>query len=145
MAVLETQIDDLSGQGIGYIMDLLMAHGALDVFTQAIGMKKSRPAVLITVICASDRLEIYEDILFRETTTLGIRRRFQERSAIPRTIFAIDTKLGTARVKVAHRPHGKTIQPEYEDCVKLAKIHQMALAQVQEIILQAAQDLGLQN
>jgi len=126
-------------------MDLLLAQGALDVFTQAIGMKKSRPAVLITVICPCDRLEICEDILFQETTTLGIRRRLQERSVIPRTIFTISTKLGSARVKVAQRPHGKTIQPEYEDCINLAKTHQMALPQVQEIILQTAQALGLEN
>ncbi len=69
----------------------------------------------------------------------------QERSIIPRTIFTISTKLGSARVKVAQRPHGKTIQPEYEDCINLAKTHQMALPQVQEIILQTAQALGLEN
>jgi len=124
-------------------MDLLFARGALDVFTQAIGMKKSRPAILITVICPCDRLDICEDILFRETTTLGIRSRLQERRIIPRTIFTVETKLGTARVKVASRPDRKTIQPEYEDCAYLAQIHQMALSRVQAIVLQAAQALGL--
>jgi pyridinium-3,5-bisthiocarboxylic acid mononucleotide nickel chelatase len=120
-------------------MDLLLAHGALDVFTQAIGMKKSRPAVLITVICPCDRLEICEDILFRETTTLGVRRRLQERRIIPREIFSIETNLGTVRVKVADRNQSKTIQPEYEDCVYLAKIHQLPLAEVHKIVLEAAQ------
>jgi pyridinium-3,5-bisthiocarboxylic acid mononucleotide nickel chelatase len=124
-------------------MDLLFAHGALDVFTQAIGMKKSRPAVLITVICHGDLLDICEDILFRETTTLGIRRRWQERRIIPRTIFMVETKLGTARVKVAERSTHKTIQPEYEDCAYLAQIHQRALSEVQAIVVQAAQALGL--
>jgi uncharacterized protein (DUF111 family) len=124
-------------------MDLLFRHGAVDVFTQAIGMKKSRPAILITVICPCDRLEICEEILFNETTTLGIRRRYQERRIIPRDIITIQTKLGTARVKVAHRPNHKTIQPEYEDCINLAKTHQMSLSQVQEIVLQTALDLGL--
>lgn len=122
-------------------MDLLLSHGALDVFTQAIGMKKSRPAVLITVICPCDRLEICEDILFRETTTLGIRRRLQERRIIPREIFSIETKLGTARVKIADRNKFKTIQPEYEDCVQLAKIHQLPLSEVQAIVLQIAQSI----
>lgn len=139
---METQVDDQSGQVIGYVMDLLLASGALDVFTQAIGMKKSRPAVLITVICPCDRLEICEDILFRETTTLGIRRRFQERRIIPRQIVSIETKLGTARVKVADRDKSKTIQPEYEDCVKLAKIHQIPLSEVQAIVLQAYQEVS---
>jgi pyridinium-3,5-bisthiocarboxylic acid mononucleotide nickel chelatase len=142
---LETQVDDLSGQVIGYVMDLLLAHGALDVFTQAIGMKKSRPAILITVICPCDRLEICEDILFQETTTLGIRRRFQERRIIPRQIVSIETKLGTARVKVADRDKSKTIQPEYEDCVKLAKIHQIPLSEVQAIVLQAYQEWTTKN
>lgn len=124
-------------------MDLLLHHGALDVFTQAIGMKKSRPGILITVVCPSDRLEICEAILFQETTTLGIRRQLQERTAIPRQILTINTKLGTARVKVATRDHRQTIQPEYEDCVKLAQRHQLPLTEVQAIILQAAASLDL--
>ena len=128
---------------MGYVIDLLLASGALDVFTQAIGMKKSRPAILITVICPYDRLEICEDILFQETTTLGIRRRLQERRIIPREILSIATKLGTARVKVADRNKSKTIQPEYEDCVKLAKIHQIPLSEVLAIVWQAAKELGL--
>ncbi len=139
---METQVDDLSGQVIGYVMDLLLASGALDVFTQAIGMKKSRPAILITVICPCDRLEICEDILFQETTTLGIRTRFQERRIIPRRIVNIETKLGTARVKVADRDKSQTIQPEYEDCVRLAKFHQIPLSEVQAIVWQAAKELG---
>lgn len=143
VGILETQLDDLSSQVIGYVMDLLLRQGALDVFTQAIGMKKSRPGILITVICPCDRLEICEEILFQETTTLGIRRRYQTRSIIPRQILTITTELGMARVKVATRKNAKTIQPEYEDCVKLAQIHQLPLAQVQAIVTQAAAELGL--
>jgi pyridinium-3,5-bisthiocarboxylic acid mononucleotide nickel chelatase len=119
-------------------MDLLLNHGALDVFTSAITMKKSRLGILITVICASDRLDQFAEILFRETTTLGIRRRLQERTIIPRQIIRVATQLGTARVKVAQRGHRQTFHPEYDDCVKLAQQHQLPLEQVQEIILKAA-------
>ncbi len=113
------------------------------MFAQAIVMKKSRPAVLITVICAPKNLEVCTEILFRETTTLGIRRRIQERQIIPRTIVLIATKLGNARVKIAQRPNHKTIQPEYDDCVNLANLHQMPLMQVQEIVVRAAEALKL--
>jgi len=118
-------------------MEELLKHGALDVFTQPIGMKKSRPGLLITVICACDRLEICEEILFRETTTLGIRRRVQERIILAREIREIETPLGKARVKIIHNEEGLTAQPEYEDCAQLARQHQISLRQVQYLVHQA--------
>jgi pyridinium-3,5-bisthiocarboxylic acid mononucleotide nickel chelatase len=132
---LETQVDDLSGQVVGFVMEELLKHGALDVFTQPIGMKKSRPGILITVICECDRLTICEEILFRETTTLGIRRRLQERVVLSRDIHEIDTPLGTARVKVGHDL--LTAQPEYEDCARLSRQHQIPIRQVQYLVHQA--------
>jgi uncharacterized protein (DUF111 family) len=72
--VLETQIDDLSPQAIGYVFEALFNAGAVDVFTQSIGMKKSRPGVLLTVICHPQDIGACEAVLFRETTTLGVRR-----------------------------------------------------------------------
>jgi uncharacterized protein (DUF111 family) len=135
IAVLETQVDDLSPQAIAYTMAELLGAGALDVFTQAIGMKKSRPGILITVICQRDRLIACQDILFRETSTLGIRTRLQERVVLPRTIYEVETIYGKARVKIAQRgDHMYTVQPEYEDCAQLARQHQVPLWQVQACV-----------
>ncbi|HIK07574.1 MAG TPA: nickel pincer cofactor biosynthesis protein LarC [Trichormus sp. M33_DOE_039] len=146
ISVLETQIDDLNPQAIGYVFEALFAAGAVDVFTQPIGMKKSRPGILLTVICHPENLLACETILFRETTTLGIRRTTQQRAILEREIQQVETKYGTVRIKVAW--HGKAenrsvanIQPEYEDCAALARqynipwreIHQMALQSWQSV------------
>jgi len=134
--VLETQVDDLNPQAIGYTFDALFAAGALDVFTQAIGMKKSRPGVLITVLCQPEKLTDCETVLFRETSTLGIRRSQQQRTVLARQIQSIETEYGPVRVKVARQ--GNTIvnvQPEYEDCVRLAQQHHLAWREVQRIVL----------
>jgi hypothetical protein len=140
IAVLETQIDDGNPQAIGYVMEVLLAAGALDVFTQAIGMKKSRPGILLTVICHPDRRADCEAILFRETTTIGIRYRYQERSVLNRAMDVVKTPFGEVRLKIASQGQGShrqvlNIKPEYEDCARLAResgqpwqvIHQSAL------------------
>ena len=140
IALLETQIDDLSPQAIGYVFDRLFQAGAVDVFTQAIGMKKSRPGILVSVICPPTQIAACETVLFRETTTLGIRRSLQERSILERELQTVETPYGSVRVKIA-RPvvDGEilTVQPEYEDCADIARrvdrpwrdIHQLALQQ----------------
>jgi uncharacterized protein (TIGR00299 family) protein len=140
ISVLETQIDDLNPQAIGYVLEALLEAGAVDVFTQPIGMKKSRPGILLTVICHPEQVSVCEAILFRETTTLGIRRLTQERVILQREIQSVQTEYGTVRVKVAWSGQSATkmitnVQPEYEDCAALArethqpwrKIHQLAL------------------
>ncbi len=138
IAVLETQIDDLSPQILAYCTNLLLPVGALDVFTQAVNMKKSRLGTLITVICPVDKIFACEEVLFRETTTIGIRRQIQHRSALKREIKDIETSLGNVRVKVAFfRDQIINIQPEYEDCVKLAQQHQIPLKQVQETAIRS--------
>ncbi|MGJ3251557.1 MAG: nickel pincer cofactor biosynthesis protein LarC [Elainellaceae cyanobacterium] len=138
VSVLQTQIDDLNPQAIGYTFDRLFEAGALDVFTQAIGMKKSRPGVLLTVICKPEAIARCEDILFRETTTLGIRHCQQERTALYRDIETVNTPHGSIRIKVArftNEGNPVNVQPEYEDCAHLARhlqlpwreVHQMAI------------------
>ncbi|PSF36786.1 nickel pincer cofactor biosynthesis protein LarC [Aphanothece hegewaldii CCALA 016] len=136
ITVLETQIDDLNPQAIGYLYDVLFDAGALDVFTQAISMKKSRPGFLLTVICPPEKITLCEAIIFRETTTLGIRRLTQERSFLARDIHFVNTEYGRIRVKVAQKDQEiLNIQPEYEDCAAIARkynlpwriVHQMAL------------------
>lgn len=122
--VLETQIDDASPQAVAFAMEQLFAAGALDVFTQAIAMKKSRLGMLLTVICPRDRALACEQVLFRETPTLGIRRQLQERHILERQITAVETAYGPVRVKVAHQADQVlNVQPEYEDCAQLAREH----------------------
>jgi pyridinium-3,5-bisthiocarboxylic acid mononucleotide nickel chelatase len=141
IAVLETQVDDMTAQAIAYTMEQLLQNGALDVYTQAIGMKKSRNGILITVICPCDRQNICEQILFQETSTLGIRYRLQERKILYREIHEVETEYGKARVKMAWRGGFWTIQPEYEDCAKLARSQNIPLTQVQEAVKIAGEQI----
>ncbi|BAQ60016.1 hypothetical protein GM3708_422 [Geminocystis sp. NIES-3708] len=129
IAVLETQIDDTNPQIFGYLFEELLKFGAKDIFTQAVGMKKNRPGILLTVICDLDKIDICETIIFRETTTIGIRRQIQHRSILAREIEIIKTKYGDIKVKVAKK-EGKVIniQPEYEDCVTIARQYNIPLS-----------------
>lgn len=138
IALLETQIDDLSPQAIGYVFDALFAAGAVDVFTQAIGMKKSRPGVLLTVICPPEKISACESVLFRETTTLGIRRSTQQRSILPREIQQVETQYGAVRVKVAMSGEQTilNVQPEYEDCAQLARENRVPWREIHRLALQ---------
>ncbi|MBO3462039.1 nickel pincer cofactor biosynthesis protein LarC [Aetokthonos hydrillicola Thurmond2011] len=150
ISVLETQIDDLSPQAIGYVFEALFAAGAVDVFTQSIGMKKSRPGILLTVICHPENLPRCEAVLFSETTTLGIRRFTQQRAILQREIQQVETKYGIAGVKVAWTGQAQqrnitNVQPEYEDCAKLAREHNISLREIQRLALEnwyAQQSLG---
>lgn len=140
ITVLETQIDDLNPQAIGYLYDVLFDAGAVDVFTQAISMKKSRPGFLLTVICFPEQVAECERIIFRETTTLGIRRLNQERSFLAREIQWVNTEYGTIRVKVAQKDQEiLNIQPEYEDCAAIAKKYNLPWRNIHQIALQAWQ------
>jgi pyridinium-3,5-bisthiocarboxylic acid mononucleotide nickel chelatase len=134
IAVLETQMDDINPQVIGYLYDQLFAAGAVDVFTQSIGMKKSRPGILLTVICPPDAIAACERMLFQETPTLGIRRSLQHRAVLSRHLETIDTPFGVVRMKVATRgEHIINVQPEYEDCAKLARQTDKALQDIQRL------------
>jgi len=140
ISVLETQIDDLNPQAIGYVFEALFAAGAVDVFTQPIGMKKSRPGILLTVICHPENLLSCETVLFRETTTLGIRRTTGQRAILQREIQQVETKYGKVRVKVAWRGQSQeklitNVQPEYEDCAELALKHNMPWREIQRLAL----------
>jgi hypothetical protein len=138
ITVLETQIDDLNPQAIGYAFDRLFAAGAVDVFTQGIGMKKSRPGVLLTVICHPEAVADCEQVLFSETSTLGIRRSSQQRAILQRQMEEVDTPYGKVRLKIARQ--GETIinaQPEFEDCAQLARQHQLPWQQVHQMALGA--------
>lgn len=142
VAVLATQIDDSSPQAIGYLFEVLFQLGALDVFTQAIGMKKCRPGILLTAICPPDKVEVCEAAIFRETTTLGIRRSLLERSILSREFDAIATPYGEVLVKVARDRSGTllNVQPEYEDCAQRARQHGKAWQDIRHVALQTWYD-----
>ncbi|WP_066378301.1 MULTISPECIES: nickel pincer cofactor biosynthesis protein LarC [unclassified Anabaena] len=144
ISVLETQIDDLNPQAIGYVFEALFSAGAVDVFTQPIGMKKSRPGILLTVICHPENLLDCETILFRETTTLGIRRTTQQRSILAREIQQVETKYGSVRVKLAWQGQASNkrianVQPEYEDCAELARKYNLPWREIHQLALQTWQ------
>ena len=132
LSVLETNIDDLNPEIYGYVMERLFAAGALDVFFAPIQMKKNRPATLLRVLCRPDDVRAMTDILFVETTTLGIREHTVRRHALQRSMQTVETPYGAVRVKVAALPHGGLIKaaPEYEDCRRLAEQHGVPLHEV---------------
>lgn len=137
VTVLETQIDDLNPQAIGYLFEPLLEAGALDVFTQAISMKKSRPGILLTVICSPEKVADCETILFRETTTLGIRRTTQQRTVLDRRFEQVNTEYGAVQVKIASRNGAiVNVQPEYEDCVRIARKVDLPWREVHRMVLQ---------
>lgn len=140
ITVLETQIDDLNPQAIAYVMEQLLAMGALDVFTQAIAMKKSRLGTLLTVICRVEDEDACEAMIFRETTTLGIRRSQQQRQILPREIQSVQTDYGIVRVKVAWaegRDRAPTnVQPEYDDCAQIAQQQHVSWREVHRATLE---------
>lgn len=147
ISLLETQIDDLSPQAIAYAIEELFKVGAVDVFTSAIGMKKSRSGILLSVICPPEKVSACEEILFKETTTLGIRHLNQSRRILSREIQQIETPLGIARVKIAFQEtkEGKNIiniQPEYEDCAQLARQHHKPWREIHQMVLSAWENRG---
>jgi hypothetical protein len=129
--MLETNLDDVTGEVIGYAAARLMDAGALDVYTTAIQMKKNRPAVMLSVICRTDDVPRLEDILFRETGTLGIRRWAADRHTLRREACRVETPWGPVAGKLATRPDGACwFSPEYEDCRRIAGERNVPLDEV---------------
>ncbi len=118
---LECNMDDCTGEQMGYVLEKLFEAGARDAHTSPCYMKKNRPAIQLNVICDEDKLDVMEEIIFRETTTIGIRRIPVYRSVLPRQILRVDTPYGPGQVKVCELPDGsKRIYPEYESVKELA-------------------------
>ena len=139
LKVLETNIDDLNPETYDYVLTQLFDAGALDVFMAPIQMKKNRPATLFRVLCKPDDVQAMTQIMFRETSTLGIREQSVARHALPRTIEHVTTPYGSVHVKVAKLGDGSVKSaPEYDDCRRLAAAHSVALREV----YQSAQELA---
>lgn len=129
--LLETNLDNSTGEIIGYTKRKLMASGALDVYSTAIQMKKDRPGVLLSVLCKAEDVAKLENILFHETNTLGIRRQLIQRSVCQRQTLTVETDFGPVKGKLAWRPDEPALfNPEYEDCAAIAKAHDLPLRDV---------------
>jgi pyridinium-3,5-bisthiocarboxylic acid mononucleotide nickel chelatase len=138
ITVLEANLDDLNPQVFGYVMDRLLAAGALDVFGVPVQMKKSRPGMVLTVLAQPQDAEKVEQIIFSETTTLGVRRRTEHRRALARKWLSVSTQWGEVRMKVASLNGSVTnYAPEYEDCRKLAEAGGVPLKRVMQEAVQS--------
>jgi len=131
--VLETNLDDLPGEVVGYTMTQLMEAGALDAFLTPIQMKKNRPGVMVSVLCDEPKIPALEDLLFRETATLGIRRYPVSRHKLKRQPIEVETPFGPVKGKLGwlgERP--PTFSPEYDDCARIAAARAIPLRDVYE-------------
>lgn len=129
--LLETNLDDLPAEVIGYCYERLFAAGALDVYTTPIFMKKNRPGVMLSVLAPHEALLPMEEILFRETTTLGIRRLAVSRHKLQRRPCTVDTAWGPVKGKLACQDGKPAVfSPEYEDCARIAREQGVSLREV---------------
>ncbi len=133
LLVMETNIDDMSPQTAGYLMERLFEEGALDVFFTPVQMKKSRPGVLLTVLTCEEKKESLLNIIFEESTSIGVRTYPVERECLERKVIKAKTPYGVVRVKISLRG-GKVVnsQPEYEDCRELARKKNVPLKKIIE-------------
>jgi uncharacterized protein (TIGR00299 family) protein len=134
IAVIETVIDDSTPQLLAYVSELLLAAGAWDVYRVPVQMKKGRTGVQLTVLARPDLVPTLRDLLFRETTTIGLRWRSENKISLEREFASVDTPWGVVQMKVARWPSGEVANasPEYEDCRKLAAQHSVPLKQVMQ-------------
>lgn len=134
IAVVEAVIDDSTPQVLAYVSELLLEAGAWDVYRVAVQMKKGRTGVQLTVLCRPDLVPALRDLLFRETTTIGLHWRLENKAALAREFAKVQTQWGPVSIKIARFPSGKIANaaPEYEDCRSLARKHSVALKLVMQ-------------
>ena len=131
--VLEANLDDMNPQIYGYFLEKALAAGALDVFATPVQMKKNRPGMLVTVLCRPEDESKFHEMLFSETTTLGVRAYAAERRVLARQWETVRTAFGEVRIKVARlNDHIRQASPEFEDCRKLAEAKNVPLQHVMD-------------
>lgn len=142
IAVLETNLDDINSEIIGYVTEKALDTGALDVFHTPIQMKKNRPGVLLTILCASADADGFTELLLRETTALGVRRTVAERRKLRREIVKVETAFGPVEVKIGTLD-GRKVQasPEFESCRKVAEARGVTLKEVYAAAITATANL----
>jgi pyridinium-3,5-bisthiocarboxylic acid mononucleotide nickel chelatase len=133
IAILEANVDDMTPQVFGYVMERALATGALDVFGTAVQMKKNRPGMLLTVLCRIEDSRALTHLIFAETTTLGVRMRQEKRATLARRHVTIPTKWGDIRMKLANMNGSiSNYAPEYEDCRRIAEQRHVPLRTVMQ-------------
>jgi uncharacterized protein (DUF111 family) len=138
IVVLETNIDDISAEILGAAVERALAAGALDVFHIPVQMKKNRPGVLLTILCAAADADRFTELLLTETSAFGVRRYTTDRRKLKREVVRVQTPFGDAAVKLG-RLDGKVVQiaPEYDVCRSLAERANVPLKQVYEAAVRA--------
>ena len=131
---LESNIDDCSGEALGFVMERLFEAGARDVHYTPVYMKKNRPAYQLNVVCKEEDILKLEEIIFEETTTIGIRRQRMERTVLNRQIKNFKTSLGEVQVKICELPLGKRFYPEYSSVIEICKSSGLSYQEVYNII-----------
>lgn len=138
VTVLETNLDDINSEILGAVLEKALAAGALDVFFTPIQMKKSRPAVMLSVLCAQHEADALTELLLRETTAFGVRRSTAERRKLPREFVQVATPFGEVTVKIGKLGRRVLqIAPEFESCKKVADASKVPLKQVYEAAVKA--------
>ena len=132
---LECNLDDATGEELGFALERLMDAGARDAFYTPVFMKKNRPGWLLTVLCAPDEADRFTALLFRHTTTLGVRRALLDRAVLPRSFRTVPTPWGDVSVKEARVGDDLRLHPEYEDIARIAREHDLPLRTVSQAIL----------
>lgn len=131
---LSCNLDDMTPEAIGYVQELLFEAGALEVYTIPVGMKKNRPGILLTCMCRHDQEETMTALLFKHTTTLGIREHISRRFTLNREIREIETSYGTVREKISSGYGIIRRKLEYEDLAEIAHRQGMSLEEVKNAI-----------
>lgn len=131
VALLECNLDDMTGEELGYVLERALAEGALEAWFTPVYMKKNRPGVILSVLCHPTDAARFAEFLLRETSTLGVRHCLMERTIAERTVFRVATPWGEVRCK-AKRLGGEivSIKPEYEDCARIAREQSIPLERV---------------
>lgn len=143
--MLETNVDDCTGEALGYVSEKLLEAGARDVTFSPIFMKKNRPAYLLAVLCGEAERERLEDLIFLHTTTIGIRRYEVERRTLPRESLTAETSYGAVRMKRIERPDGVRCVPEYENVREICDRTGAGFAEVYEAIKRETADMQLND
>lgn len=145
IAVIETVIDDSTPQLLAYVGELLLEAGAWDVYSVPVQMKKGRMGVQMTVLSSPEKMPALRDLLLRETTTIGLRWRLENKMPLDREFAEVATEWGKVRIKIARWPSGEVANasPEYEICRNLARTNRVPLKQVMQSAMKAWAESGL--
>ncbi len=143
--ILETNMDDCTGEALGFVMECLMEEGARDVWYTPAYMKKNRPAYVLRILCTDDKREAMEAAVFAHTTTIGIRRWPVERTVLEREVRRVETRYGAADVKVSHAAGTEYFYPEYESVRRICREQGLAFTEVYHALKEDAKTGGTRS